>query len=35
MASEMKIVWRHARYMHPSTGKFYLHLLTVLRPVGT
>jgi SAM-dependent methyltransferase len=30
-----KVVFRDARYFHPLTKKFYLHLLTVLRPVGT
>jgi len=29
-----KVVFRDARYLHPYTKKFYLHLLTVLRPVG-
>lgn len=29
-----KVIFRDARYLHPLTGKFYLHLLTVLRPVG-
>ncbi len=29
-----KVVFRDARYFYPLTGKFYLHLLTVLRPVG-
>ncbi len=29
-----KVVFRDARYLHPLTRKFYLHLLTVLRPVG-
>ncbi len=29
-----KVVFRDARYFHPATRKFYLHLLTVLRPVG-
>jgi len=29
-----KVVFRDARYLHPLTKKFYLHLLTVLRPVG-
>jgi SAM-dependent methyltransferase len=29
-----KVVFRDARYFHPLTKKFYLHLLTVLRPVG-
>jgi hypothetical protein len=30
-----KVVFRDARYLYPATRKFYLHLLTVLRPVGT
>ena len=30
-----KVVFRDARYLYPFTKKFYLHLLTVLRPVGT
>jgi len=34
LASRFKVLFRHARYMHPTTGKFYLHLLTVLRPVS-
>jgi SAM-dependent methyltransferase len=29
-----KVAFRDARYFHRFTGKFYLHLLTVLRPVG-
>ena len=29
-----KVLFRDARYMYPFTKKFYLHLLTVLRPVG-
>jgi SAM-dependent methyltransferase len=29
-----KVLFRDARYLHPLTKKFYLHLLTVLRPVG-
>lgn len=33
-APHFKILFRDARYLHPLTGKFYLHLLTVLRPVG-
>ena len=32
--STFKVLFRDARYLHPVTGKFYLHLLTVLRPVG-
>jgi hypothetical protein len=28
-------VFRDARYLYPLTRKFHLHLLTVLRPVGT
>ena len=34
LAAHFKVLFRHARYMHPRTGKFYLHLLTALRPVG-
>ena len=30
-----KVVFRNARYLYPLTRKFHLHLLTVLRPVGT
>ena len=29
-----KVLFRDARYLFPRTGKFHLHLLTVLRPVG-
>jgi SAM-dependent methyltransferase len=29
-----KVIFRDARYLHPLTKKFYLHLLTILRPVG-
>jgi SAM-dependent methyltransferase len=29
-----KVLFRDARYLHPLTKKFYLHLLTVLRPAG-
>jgi len=32
--STFKVLFRDARYLHPFTKKFYLHLLTVLRPVG-
>jgi hypothetical protein len=35
LASRFKIVFRDARYLYPLTRKFHLHLLTVLRPVGT
>lgn len=34
MEEFFKIAFRDARYFHRLTGKFYLHLLTVLRPVG-
>jgi SAM-dependent methyltransferase len=34
LAAYFKVAFRHARYMYPRTGKFYLHLLTALRPVG-
>ena len=34
MAEYFTIPFRDARYFHRFTGKFYLHLLTVLRPVG-
>lgn len=34
MEEFFKITYRDARYFHRFTGKFYLHLLTVLRPVG-
>jgi SAM-dependent methyltransferase len=29
-----KVLFRDARYLHPLTKKFYLYVLTVLRPVG-
>jgi hypothetical protein len=35
LASCFKVVFRDARYLYPLTRKFHLHLLTVLRPVGT
>jgi hypothetical protein len=28
------VTWRDARYFYPFVRKFYLYLLTVLRPVG-
>jgi len=34
MEEFFKVVFRDARYMHRWIGKFYLYLLTVLRPVG-
>lgn len=34
MEEYFKVAFRDARYFHRFTGKFYLHLLTVLRPVG-
>jgi len=34
MEEYFKVVFREARYLHRLTGKFYLYLLTVLRPVG-
>jgi len=34
LAASFKILFRDARYLYPKTGKFHLHLLTVLRPVG-
>ncbi len=34
LAPHFKVVFRHARYMYPRSRKFYLHLLTALRPVG-
>ena len=34
LAPHFKVLFRDARYLYPITGKFYLHLLTVLRPVG-
>src|SRR5262249_35608564 len=34
LAPYFKVLFRDARYFRPLTGKFYLHLLTVLRPVG-
>jgi SAM-dependent methyltransferase len=34
MEEFFKVAFRDARYFHRFTGKFYLHLLTVLRPVG-
>ena len=34
MEEHFKVVFRDARYLHRLTGKFYLYLLTVLRPVG-
>jgi len=35
LGSRFKVVFRDARYLYPLTRKFHLHLLTVLRPVGT
>jgi hypothetical protein len=35
LATHFTVVFRHARYMYPRTGRFYLHLLTALQPVGT
>jgi hypothetical protein len=35
LTSRFKVVFRDARYLYPLTRKFHLHLLTVLRPVGT
>lgn len=34
MKEFFKVAFRDARYFYRFTGKFYLHLLTVLRPVG-
>jgi hypothetical protein len=34
MEEFFKVAFRDARYLNPLTGKFYLYLLTVLRPVG-
>jgi len=34
LGSCFKVTFRDARYLYPLTGKFHLHLLTVLRPVG-
>jgi SAM-dependent methyltransferase len=34
MAQYFDVVFRDARYFHALVGKFYLYLLTVLRPVG-
>jgi len=34
MEEHFKVAFRDARYLHRLTGKFYLYLLTVLRPVG-
>lgn len=34
LEAHFKVVFREARYLYPLTRKFYLHLLTVLRPVG-
>ncbi len=34
LGSCFKVAFRDARYLYPLTGKFHLHLLTVLRPVG-
>ena len=34
MEEFFKVAFRDARYFHRLTEKFYLHLLTVLRPVG-
>lgn len=34
MAQYFEVVFRDARYFHALVGKFYLYLLTVLRPVG-
>jgi SAM-dependent methyltransferase len=35
LEEHFKVIFREARYLYPLTGKFHLHLLTVLRPVGT
>ena len=35
LGSFFNVVFRDARYLYPMTRKFHLHLLTVLRPVGT
>jgi SAM-dependent methyltransferase len=35
LGAYFKVVSRHARYMYPRTRKFHLHVLTVLRPVGS
>jgi hypothetical protein len=35
MEEHFKVAFRDARYLHRLTGKFYLYLLTVLRPVTT
>ena len=34
LGASFKVLFREARYLYPLTGKFHLHLLTVLRPVG-
>ena len=34
LGSTFKVLFRDARYLHPTTRKFYLYLLTVMRPVG-
>ena len=35
LAEHFKVIFRDARYLYPLTRKFHLHLLTVLRPIGT
>jgi hypothetical protein len=34
LGASFTVRFRDARYLYPLTGKFHLHLLTVLRPVG-
>lgn len=34
LGPHFKVLFRDARYLYPLTKKFYLYLLTVLRPVG-
>jgi SAM-dependent methyltransferase len=35
LEEHFKVIFRDARYFYPLTRRFHLHLLTVLRPVGT
>ena len=35
LGSCFEVAFRDVRYLYPLTGKFHLHLLTVLRPVGS
>jgi SAM-dependent methyltransferase len=35
VGEHFEVIFRDARYLYPLTRKFHLHLLTVLRPIGT